>query len=278
MNAKNTHTKTKLAAAVFLALGSTAANALHLEMFDLGGGKSNFTMLGPTGGRVGGTNDVTITWDGSLNTSVADPHVNMTISSPTTFFGQPWFANNVQVFGPGSYTFEACLDDGSKIGTKACGNPNYDPADPSTITNPLAMNVGANQIGVHMLFNWNGNNNIDVVNVWDKNALWGFAPNGGTTKSYLEGADLGCFPSGGKKGGNATSPECTNLFATQWMFASTDVNGSGVPGSGMVDGPFIGFNANFNVSNVSPVPVPAAVWLMGSGLLGLVGVARRKKH
>ncbi len=27
---------------------------------------------------------------------------------------------------------------------------------------------------------------------------------------------------------------------------------------------------------VSPVPVPAAVWLFGSGLLGLVGIARRK--
>lgn len=33
-----------------------------------------------------------------------------------------------------------------------------------------------------------------------------------------------------------------------------------------------------NVTNgVSAVPVPAAVWLFGSGLLGLVGVARRKK-
>ena len=31
-----------------------------------------------------------------------------------------------------------------------------------------------------------------------------------------------------------------------------------------------------NIVN-SPVPVPAAVWLFGSGLLGLVGVARRKK-
>ena len=28
---------------------------------------------------------------------------------------------------------------------------------------------------------------------------------------------------------------------------------------------------------VAPVPVPAAVWLFGSGLLGLVGLARRKK-
>lgn len=31
------------------------------------------------------------------------------------------------------------------------------------------------------------------------------------------------------------------------------------------------------VTGVSAVPVPAAVWLFGSGLLGLVGVARRKK-
>ncbi len=29
---------------------------------------------------------------------------------------------------------------------------------------------------------------------------------------------------------------------------------------------------------VSPVPVPAAAWLMGSGLLGLVAVARRRSH
>lgn len=28
---------------------------------------------------------------------------------------------------------------------------------------------------------------------------------------------------------------------------------------------------------VQPVPVPAAVWLFGSGLLGLIGIARRKK-
>ena len=32
---------------------------------------------------------------------------------------------------------------------------------------------------------------------------------------------------------------------------------------------------NFSVTT-SPVPVPAAVWLFGSGLLGLIGVARRK--
>ena len=57
---------------------------------------------------------------------------------------------------------------------------------------------------------------------------------------------------------------------------SLDVDGDGTPGIGMIDGPFPGFSANFDFQ-VAAVPVPAAVWLFGSGLLGLVGVARRKK-
>lgn len=50
----------------------------------------------------------------------------------------------------------------------------------------------------------------------------------------------------------------------------------------------IGIHMNFALSagdrvtfdtrfEVTPVPVPAAAWLFGSGLLGLIGVARRKK-
>ena len=35
--------------------------------------------------------------------------------------------------------------------------------------------------------------------------------------------------------------------------------------------------ASWNVATLSPVPVPAALWLMGSGLIGLAGVARRKQ-
>ena len=45
---------------------------------------------------------------------------------------------------------------------------------------------------------------------------------------------------------------------------STNYNGSGV------------FYDNLNFDRVV-VPVPAAVWLFGSGLLGLIGIARRKK-
>ena len=65
-----------------------------------------------------------------------------------------------------------------------------------------------------------------------------------------------------------------NLDGTT-TYTSTDVDGTGWAGLKMIDGAFPGFSANFNMT--SEVPVPAAVWLFGSGLLGLVGVARRRK-
>lgn len=54
--------------------------------------------------------------------------------------------------------------------------------------------------------------------------------------------------------------------------------------AGFLAGPFngntiffdIGSGNSLHVTSVSAVPVPAAVWLFGSGLLGLIGIARRK--
>jgi hypothetical protein len=60
-------------------------------------------------------------------------------------------------------------------------------------------------------------------------------------------------------------------------YTSTDIDGDGIPGIGFIDGPFatIPFSANFDFSTT--VPIPAAIWLFGSGLVGLIGVARLKK-
>jgi len=65
------------------------------------------------------------------------------------------------------------------------------------------------------------------------------------------------------------------------MWTGTIVNSGNVGAAwGAFDGtPYTEkFNITVNgVAAVSAVPVPAAVWLFGSGLLGLVGVARRKR-
>ena len=51
-------------------------------------------------------------------------------------------------------------------------------------------------------------------------------------------------------------------------------------GAAMQNGPFVGSSMAFSgTGSASVVPVSAAVWLMGSGLLGLAGFARcRKKY
>lgn len=50
------------------------------------------------------------------------------------------------------------------------------------------------------------------------------------------------------------------------------------PGGPFYDTQYGGFNFNFNLKGtMTVVPIPAAVWLFGSGLLGLLGMAGRKK-
>ncbi|MDT8281325.1 MAG: VPLPA-CTERM sorting domain-containing protein [Gammaproteobacteria bacterium] len=46
--------------------------------------------------------------------------------------------------------------------------------------------------------------------------------------------------------------------------------------AGSIDGIFTGTSVVAKLGELTVVPVPAAVWLFGSGLLGLAGVARRK--
>lgn len=251
--------KTVMAAAILMAMGSGVASAAYTPVVTTTG--NNFTMLTATGGNQGGTNDVTFTWDGTLKTA-SNGVANATLSSPTAFAGNVWTAKNVEIFGAGTYSFTTnCL-------------ANATAAQCAPLPTSVTLTVGAGQVGAHMLFDWSTSANIDVIVLWKMNDSW-FNVAG----TYLSGTTVV------KNAFNLGTPNPnSNTKNTVWNGVSIDTNqdADNWNGTKMIDGPFIGSSANFNLMGVqatplvAAVPVPAAAWLLGSGLLGLVGVARRK--
>ena len=92
--------------------------------------------------------------------------------------------------------------------------------------------------------------------------------------------------------GDHTATNTTTTLSMNLTGSSNFILGLSTDGgtSWMADASVVGVGANafivtfgtganvieVDVQIVPPIPVPAAVWLFGSGLLGLVGVARRK--
>jgi hypothetical protein len=268
--------KSLLASSIVLSLSAPAANAAVVTNvfgpYNWSTDRANFTMLAPNGFIVGGTNDVSMVWDGNGYSSSADytgpgGSSNVTAVSTTPFFGYTWTAHDIQVFVPGSYSFDTTLGGGvPEIGI-------------------MNVTVGAGQLGMHMLFDWNGGLNIDVFVVATPSSVFGSGVGTKIVGSPCTATTKNCLWTGKGWVGGLSSNAPTG--GQTWMLASVDGNADGIMGIPMAaGGPFAGFNANFNASLTSvvcdfdcpPVPVPAAVWLFGSGLLGLIAVARRRKR
>jgi len=290
--------KTLLATSIALTLGTAHVEAALVTNV-LGTNttystdSANFTMLAANGGVVGGTNNVEIVWGGGAYDASSDytgpgtvsgysvgccgpnygkwvqnnPDGIVTLNSTAPFFGHSWTAHEIQMFLPGSYSFDVTLGG---------GNPE---------TGMLNMTVGAGQLGLHMLWDWGGDNNIDVAMVFDVNSAFGSgllysSSQVGTgwkitcDSGYTGTITKNCIYDGWPYG-SAGAPTKNQV----WMLASADGNGDGVMGIPMAaQGPFAGFNWNFSAFAPTAVPIPAAVWLFGSGLIGLVGAARRRRQ
>jgi hypothetical protein len=211
--------KHSLHIAVLIALGA-ASSAAYAAVTASNG---NFTMLDGTGALVGGTNDVNFTWDGTLNTDPATAVSNATITSAgsTPFFGLVWTAYDVKVYGPGSYTLSTVDTPGSVD----CPYPGLTCVSGTSPNDHYNVTVPAGAIMAHMKFAWGTTQGIDVVNVWEPGSWTTLNP----TSSIYNGPN-----------GTYTGPV--------YGLVSTDWDNSGKAGSGMIDGPFPGFSANFNVN------------------------------
>jgi hypothetical protein len=66
------------------------------------------------------------------------------------------------------------------------------------------------------------------------------------------------------------------LFSSATSSGRTAVNGSVLNDSTGAPVTFTLSNAGILTASVGAVPLPAAVWLLGSGLLGLIGIGRRR--
>jgi hypothetical protein len=196
----------------------------------------NFTMLDPNGNPVGGTNDAVFTWDETLNTDVATAVVNATLTSDQPFFGVPWFAHDIMIYGPGTYT----IYDGCPAGDPDCG-----------VGTEITFTVGADQTGAHILFDYFPTVNIDVINVWDMDTNWATT---NPANPFFAGPDDGtnCNPDGCVPDG------VPNTSSTIFTFVSTDWNGNGIASSPMTDGGFPGFHASFNLIQALPEGTPVA--------------------
>ncbi len=180
----------------------------------------------------------------------------------------------------------------------------------------LASGANSNLIVGNMLADWGVNTGIPLSMVWDATGLFNAINLGLQTDDVISGtylkrngaviADVGSAvpASDGTINPNTSQPlnqgpaplAVTTLNTSTLCLLGIDCIGNafsggepftdyGVSGSPMIDGPFTGLNVNFDIGsgnsltvlNVSAVPVPATVWLFGSGLIGLIGIAKRKK-
>ena len=142
---------------------------------------------------------------------------------------------------------------------------------------------GSNLIDGTVFVDWNANNNMLAHVEWDASGLFNAIDVGLQAGDTISGTNL--IRNGSIIADVNSATPYSDLLTGQSEFISYAPLAATSNSQGFGDGPFIGIVAYFDigsgnslhVTSISSVPVPAAVWLFGSGLIGLIGIARRKK-
>jgi hypothetical protein len=289
--------KSLIGAAVATSLGIAAVPAAHADLI-VGDWTGVFTMLASSGAFTA-NNDVAACYTAGQDADATPGNYSGGCNRTGTVTG-------TMTFNTANGTGSATINPFSFFG-----------GGKATATSASFVAVGDGKGGPgtlvlgNMGFDWNGNIGIPVSIVFDAQGFFAQVGAGITVSSNIDclnGAPDACVAPASDNGDGA--------FDGGAIMATTDFNTASTPGatlgsnpSGtlpfgfantiggdpMLAGPFSGQNANFDflslhvtsctdtgtgqgIGCTGPVvPVPAAVWLFGSGLLGLVGVARRRK-
>jgi len=192
------------------------------------------------------TNDILGTFDDSKicsTSSCTDIAMTLASSRPTEFAGAFWTAHDIRVFSPGTYSVETCPPPLTDTGTDLVAVDGSNKCQGDT---DITFTVEAGQLGAHILFDWSGNNNIDVVTIWNINGTF-------TRINPQEGNTELAFPAFSQTVTfEDLIPENTRSYSlastnSAYQLGITNIAADGIPGIPMADGPFKNFRANFSL-------------------------------
>lgn len=229
-----------------------------------------------------------ITFDFTGRLTVADLYGGVISNSSAARPGDP---NGWQTPISASLTYDTSIGVSSSTLTVSMGDFWGSPA---TLHGISTLSTNGTLIDAQVLGDWNGNYNMPAHVQWDATGLINAINFGLQVGDKLSGNYLYRDANGN---GTYEATELLTTLGSATPYSDSLMAGKGVPlqGSaplaataatqGFTSGPFtgihlyldIGSGNSMYVTSVTPVPVPAAVWLLGSGLLGLLGVTRRKR-